>query len=323
MDAMLKGAALALALVCATAMGFAIQRGGTCTVAAVEEWVGSRRCSRLLAIIEASIWVSGGLLLAREFGVPFVPPPAQALTGWTLVGAALLGLGALVNGACVFGTVARLGSGEWAYAATPVGFFLGCVSINAILVPSPVRLRPEWSNYLLTAPSWFAWLFALFAVARIVTSVRSPGGDTLVEALGSRVWSPHAATVVIGISYLAMMLLAGAWAYSDVLAELARGMADGVSIRMLLAVALFLGAVLSGWLSGQWRHGTPTLITVGRAFSGGMLMAWGSLLTPGSNDGIVLIGMPLLLPHAWIAFATMCVVIAIGLRFVQWRKTVS
>ena len=39
-------------------------------------------------------------------------------------------------------------------------------------------------------------------------------------------------------------------------------------------------------------------------------MAWGSLLIPGSNDGLILIGMPLLRPYAWLAFGTMCVTIA-------------
>lgn len=50
-------------------------------------------------------------------------------------------------------------------------------------------------------------------------------------------------------------------------------------------------------------------------------MAWGSMLIPGSNDGLVLLGMPLFLPHAWIAFATMCVVIAGGLRWYSPRAT--
>jgi hypothetical protein len=321
MEAMLGGFATALALGCAMAMGFAMQRGGTCTVAAVEEWVTTRRFSRLLAIMEASLWVSGGLLLAREFGTPFAPPAAQTLTGGTVVGAALLGLGALVNGACVFGAVARLGSGEWAYAATPVGFFVGCVSVNDVFARTPVGSRAEWSGYLLDAPWWFAWLFALFAVARIVTSMRSRGEDKLGDALVGRVWSPHAATIVIGITYLAMLLLAGAWAYTDVLAELARGMADGVHIRLLLVLALLIGAVLGGWLSGRLRRVAPVPIAIGRAIAGGMLMAWGSLLIPGSNDGLVLLGMPLFLPYAWVAFVTMCVVITVGLRLVQWWRT--
>jgi toxin CptA len=42
-------------------------------------------------------------------------------------------------------------------------------------------------------------------------------------------------------------------------------------------------------------------------------MAWGSLLIPGSNDGLILIGMPLLRPYAWLAFATMCVTVALAL----------
>ena len=39
-------------------------------------------------------------------------------------------------------------------------------------------------------------------------------------------------------------------------------------------------------------------------------MGWGSLLIPGSNDGLILVGMPLLRPYAWAAFATMYLVIA-------------
>lgn len=321
MEAMLRGAALALALTCAATMGFAMQRGATCTVAAVDEWVNTRRLSRLLAMLEASMWVSGGLLIAREIGTPFALPPAQSLNGWTLIGAALLGLGALVNGACVFGSIARLGSGEWAYAATPLGFFVGCVSVNAIFA-SALTTSPEGTaSHLLEAPAWAAWLFASFATVRTVIALRAWRGPRLGDALVGRAWSPHAATIVIGVAYLAMLLLAGAWAYTDVLAELALGMADGVNIRFLLAVALLVGAVFGGWLSGRLRRVAPSPFTLGRAFAGGMLMAWGSLLIPGSNDGLVLLGMPLLLPHAWAAFATMCLVIAVGLRVTQTRKT--
>jgi toxin CptA len=38
-------------------------------------------------------------------------------------------------------------------------------------------------------------------------------------------------------------------------------------------------------------------------------MGWGSLLLPGGNDGLILVGMPLAWPYAWLAFATMCVTI--------------
>ena len=38
-------------------MGFAIQRGATCTVAAVDEFVTRRKLNRLISMIEASLWV--------------------------------------------------------------------------------------------------------------------------------------------------------------------------------------------------------------------------------------------------------------------------
>ena len=47
-----------------------------------------------------------------------------------------------------------------------------------------------------------------------------------------------------------------------------------------------------------------------RCLVGGVLMGWGSLLLPGGNDGLILVGMPLAWPYAWLAFATMCVTIA-------------
>ena len=51
----------------------------------------------------------------------------------------------------------------------------------------------------------------------------------------------------------------------------------------------------------------------GKCFSGGMLMGWGTLLIPGGNDGLILVGMPLLWPYAWVAFLTMCITIGLAL----------
>jgi len=52
-----------------------------------------------------------------------------------------------------------------------------------------------------------------------------------------------------------------------------------------------------------------------------VLMGWGSLLLPGGNDGLILVGMPLGWPYAWLAIATMCATIAVaqlaGHRFAQ------
>ena len=67
MEIALSSLAFLIAALCAGTMGFAIQRGATCTVAAVDEVVSKRRFNRMTAIVEASIWVAGGLALAETF----------------------------------------------------------------------------------------------------------------------------------------------------------------------------------------------------------------------------------------------------------------
>lgn len=293
----------ALALLCAGLMGYAIQRGATCTVAAMDEIVRHRRATRLAAIIEASIWVTGGLLLASLFGVLAMRPASYAVTGWTMLGGVLLGYGAYVNRACVFGAIARIGSGEWAYLMTPIGFFLGCWSVA---VSGMGRATPSGAASFVFDAAWLLLpLFLAFAVWRLsqaASAVRR-------KRFAAHIWSPHHATAVIGITFVIMLLTVGAWAYTDVLAQIAHGMASMVGSRFILLLALFAGALLGGWTAGHlsWHGLSPADLV--RCLIGGMLMGWGSSLIPGGNDGLILIGLPLLLPYAWLAFGMMCVTI--------------
>ena len=59
-----------------------------------------------------------------------------------------------MNGACAFGSVARLGRGEWAFLATPAGFFLGCLTFGPVIGGAPAPL-PQ-SSPVLQAPAAFA-----------------------------------------------------------------------------------------------------------------------------------------------------------------------
>jgi hypothetical protein len=151
---------------------------------------------------------------------------------------------------------------------------------------------------------------------RLVRPLAALRRTSLRALLATRLWAPRSATTVIGITFLLMLLAVGAWAYTDVLAELARGMAHSLVARLLLFVALLLGATLGGWTAGRFNATRITAGTLLRCFAGGVLMGWGSLLIPGGNDGLILVGMPLLWPYAWVAFATMCA--AIGAA--QWLR---
>ena len=79
---------------------------------------------------------------------------------------------------------------------------------------------------------------------------------------------------------------------------------------------------MGGWFTGRLKPIRVSARALGRAFFGGVLMGWGSLLVPGGNDGLLLLAMPMLWPYAWVAFATMGSAIALGLWTQQrWRAS--
>jgi hypothetical protein len=244
MSLMLTSVAYLFAAIAVGVMGFAIQRGATCTVAAMDEVVNKGRFHRLTSIVEASLWVVGGLLIAQALNLLGPMPAGYPVSYFTVLGAALLGIGAYVNRACVFGAVARLGSGEWAYLITPVGFYVGCLGAEHVF--PGMSAKPGYDSPVLRASSWVAlgfgglMLWRLFAL--LFTGAPEAAGEPWRRRwrarIELRVWSPHVATTVIGITFFFALLLVGAWAYTDVLAELAMGMKSNPVARFLLLLAL-------------------------------------------------------------------------------------
>lgn len=309
---------IVLAVLLTATMGYAVQRGATCMVAAVGEVLNQRRAHRLVAMLEASLWVLGGLLLLQQLNAMPPMPSGFKVTGFTILGAALLGLGAAINRACVFGAIARFGSGEWAYLATPVGFYLGCLLAQGPMAHIPAQKLTDTSviwqaplAVLVLIAVWMAW-----RIVAIVLGLRSNGAQSgpWAQALAQKIWSPHHATLVIGVTFVVMLWLMGPWAYTDVLSDLARDMSNNIATRSLLVLALLVGSILGGWTAGRLKSVAVRPSEVARCLLGGVLMGVGSLLIPGSNDGLILTGLPLLWPHAWIALLTMCLTIGAFLK---------
>ncbi len=315
---------LTIAILLAGTMGYAIQRGATCTVAAVDEWVNKRSLNRLTSLLEASLWVAGGMLIAHAVRLLPSMPAGYPLSSLTVLGGVLLGVGAFVNQACVFGAIARLGSGEWAYIVTPIGFYIGCSSVDWLL-PRDVATPLMTTSPIFDAGPAIAVLAIAFMLVRVSLPLaglwRTDSGSTyfsrLRVLLTARLWSPHAATGVIGVTFFFLLMLMGAWAYTDVLAEFARGMAGNIAARAALFLALLGGAAIGGWTAGRSKSARISVALLLRCFTGGVLMGWGSLMIPGSNDGLILLGMPLLWPYAWVAFGTMCVSIGVAMWLVK------
>jgi Sulphur transport len=300
-------AGFAISLLCALVMGYAIQRGATCTVAAVSQLVEQGKWGRFAGLMEAALWVAGGLLLARAFGLLPDLPSGHAVTASTIIGGILLGAGAYINKSCVFGTIAKIGSRDWAYLATPLGFLGGVWAVSLLHGQKPLGAASAISP-LGSLPAIVLIAFLMFALWRVFGTIRSKKGS-----LAERLWAPHEATVIIGIAFVIMFVAAGAWAYTDLLAELAFGMPGDVLVRLLLLLGLLGGSMISGATSGGAPASPFNAGDYIRTFSGGAAMGAGSVLIPGSNDGLILVGMPLLYPYAWIGIGTMCLTIFVAI----------
>lgn len=292
-------------------MGFANQRGPICTVGAIREIVTEHRFTRFGALLEASLWVGGGLVILNGAGLlPQVPHGYRASTA-TIVGGALLGIGSFTNGTCAIGTIARIGARHWAYLATLVGFFLG--SLAMVWLATPQQLGGD--SIMLIASAWLMTAFIVLLIVRLLAHGRSIW-RTRVTPL-RYVWSPHVATTVMGLSFLIAFVTVGGWSYTDMLGGLARGAPLELVPGLLLFVALLAGALLGGRTTDvpgiKQSKGAPA----GRCLLGGGLMGAGATLVPGGNDGLILIGMPLLWPYAWVAFASMCTTIYIATLVVR------
>jgi toxin CptA len=129
-------------------------------------------------------------------------------------------------------------------------------------------------------------------------------------------WTPASATLVIGLCFVLLMLAVGsAWTWSETLAGWARGMGVSMAgLHGLLVIALFGGSLLASRAAGSFHSTTAGVKRVLACFIGGALMALGASFAPGSNDSLLLIGLPMFWAYAWVAFGTMCVVIALAIR---------
>src|ERR1700754_4016797 len=95
-------------------LGFAAHRASVCTVRAVAEVMSERSGIMFAGVGRSWLWI-----WAVMFSFLWLVPAAAGVNGWTLSGFALLGglafgLGAALNGACAYSTMARLADGEGA-----------------------------------------------------------------------------------------------------------------------------------------------------------------------------------------------------------------
>lgn len=305
---------LLISMVLAMGLGFAANRASICTVRAVAEVISTGRAAMLRSTAKSVMWV-----LAITLPMAWLFPDlgrvrvGWALTGLTLAGGFLFGIGAALNGACAFSTLNQLADGRLKMLMTLVGFglgaFVGLLGVRAGHLPPPRlialstdRLFP-WA--VLVAAALGIW--GAFELAHLWRT--RPAGGRLVNLVGSPRYRLSTAAAVIGLSNGVLYLLQGSWSYTSALEHGVRTLFSqpdpSLPTHLLLFAAVLAGMMISTWQRGSLRIDWRPSLAWLRHLAGGGLMGLGALLVPGGNDTLVLYGIPSLSPHAAPAYLAM------------------
>src|SRR5260370_15194987 len=135
--------ALAFTAVLAAILGFATHRASVCTVRAIAELLSSRRGFMLASIIKSILWASA--VTIPFFLISMTMPPqagAWQLSVAAVLGGFVFGIGAAMNGACVYSTLARLTDGEGGMFVAVLRVVFGAPAVSGVS-PAARRLRPR------------------------------------------------------------------------------------------------------------------------------------------------------------------------------------
>jgi uncharacterized membrane protein YedE/YeeE len=309
-------AVFGISLVLAFVMGVAIQRGNVCMVVAFDDLIYRRSAVRLSTIVSTWLMIPGGLALLYLM-TGFTPEVELfPVTVWSVVGGLLLGIGAVVGGACTGGVVARIGSGEYVFLLTIAGVAAGCLLAQAFgpaasvhAAAAPTTVSPK---YPVAAIVGLLVVLAL-NVRWLLTSRHEGWRDFLRNA-----WDPRTANIVIAtVTLLLVQIYGRPWGYAELLGAASRGALDAIVGGLALFTALVIGAIVGGRTCTRAKLTGPLKGRAIRCFLGGLIMGIGFSLGPGSFSGLTFMGQPLLLPYAWVVMGGAYVTILLGLSYLR------
>jgi hypothetical protein len=232
-------------------------------------------------------------------GLPIHFAPSITPSSMIALGGLLFGAGAALNGACVFGTLTKIVSGDTSYLFVLPGLWLGAL----VLGVTGLSVQPNiMANMELSAPSLGPALLWGFALGLLILL----GWLFLSKSKANKAGSMAAIGVIGGLLYT----IHPAWNYSVAIHDFAQAivsapqhMADG--LLPWLVGAACLGGVTSTLAAGTFKLKLPSLRGSGGAMLGGFLMAFGLVMIPGGNDGLILFLLPSLIGSGALAYVAM------------------
>ncbi len=330
------GRELALSALFGIAFGIFLQRSRFCFFCVSRDFIERRDARGLLGIIAAL--VIGILGYHLVFGA-FMPTPTigrlppQAHIGpvsWILAAGALsFGFGMTIAGSCISAHLYRLGEGStvspFALLGALLGFVLGFLSWNKLYLSgiqeAPVIWLPHHFGYAGSAALQLTVLAALaiWLWRGHKTQEAGPGGKW------ERRWPAYVGGLLIGfLGVLAYFRIAPLGVTAE-LGSIARTTADHLhwlpsrlegidtfsgcatviketlwSKNGVFVISLILGSLAAALSAGDFKPRRPKLPEIGRAFIGGILMGWGSLVALGCTVGTLLSGIMAGAASGWV-----------------------
>jgi uncharacterized membrane protein YedE/YeeE len=318
-----------LVAVLAFAVGFATQRGSICGILAARQIAETGKATRLVAFVTATLWA---LVIVVPLGWfnrdSFFLGPSYDLSLAAILGGTLYGIGTFINGGCVFGTVARVASGNLSFLTALPGIAIGA-GLGAAVVPphfafvqstSPLREPSFGGLAVLTVAAGFVGL-AVVSIAR----THRRAGVTARQVLCAARWRTAVAMMVIGVSGGLLFATGVPWSYPSLLQQVGNLTLGREAIfgptTIIGPLALFAGAIIAAALGGRFALRTVGRTQLGRSFGGGITMGFAAILIPGGNDTLLLSALPSLAMHGAVAYTAMLAVqISLSVIAKRWKE---
>lgn len=293
---------MALVALLAFTVGFIVNRSGTCLVAAAHEVLHKHRAWRVGGLVLAAMASTGLLLPLSWIHSPALAlPPVFSVEVTLIIGATLFGIGALVNDACLLGSLGRVGNGEVRMVVLPVGLGAGLLLTEGVRLgqrvggpsvlsePAPLSVLAYCLIVLACAGA-----LAVFMSAERRHGVR-PGSGRRMALMG----------VVAGL----LFAIEPRWTLASLIDGVVTGSTD--DIARLAVVATLAGSIMASLRFGTFKFERPTALALARTFFGGGLMGAGAALIPGGNDSLLLRSLPSASPSALLALILMMAAIVV------------
>jgi len=319
-------AALSISMISLLAfgVGFATQRGSVCGLLAARQIVETGRATRLLAFVTASLWALVIVVpLSWVARGSFVLSPSYDAAAVAVIGGALYGLGTSLNGACMFGTLSRIASGNLSFIAALPGIALGARVGTTIASPylaftlrSPLR-EPSLGGFALLLLA--AGLVGLTAAGIIRTHRRA--GLHVGQVLRAARWRTSVAMTIIGVLGGLLFAAGAPWSYSTLLRLGEHQEATLATATIVGPLGALAGALAAAALGGRFALRAPSGVQLGRSLIGGGLMGFAIILVPGGNATLLLSALPSLARHGALAYLSMLSVqVLLAMVAKQWKQ---